>query len=161
MPLPDYDVRVIPSVLDRLLDEDPRNTRDVVRTRAESVRDLYRAVQRDLEDLLNTRNPLFDLPPEFAEVRQSAIAYGLPDFSAMNVSNPSDQTRLRQLMENALRYFEPRLSGATVALLPGREGERAVRLRVDARLEMDPAPEPVSFDIVMPLASRKYEVREV
>src|SRR5258706_16140666 len=104
----EYDVRVVPSVLDRLIDDDPKTLRDSIPSRSDTVREFRRAVQRDLENLLNTRNPHFDLPPEFAEVGQSAVAYGLSDFSALNVGNASDQQRLRHFVENALHSFEPR-----------------------------------------------------
>jgi type VI secretion system protein ImpF len=156
----DYDVRITPSVLDRLLDEDPRAPRDVVPTRAESVRALRRAVQRDLESLLNTRNPLYDLSADFVELSQSVAAYGLPDFSGLNVGSAADQQRLRHLVEAAIRAFEPRLSGVTAALLPTVQSERLLRLRIDARLLMEPAPEPVSFDVVMPYNTCKYEVKD-
>jgi type VI secretion system protein ImpF len=156
----EYDVRVTPSLLDRLLDLDHKSSRDIVPTRSESVRELKRAVQRDLEVLLNSRNPYSDLPTAFAEAGQSVLTYGLPDFSALNVSNPADQNRLRQIIESTVRAFEPRLTGVTAVLVPAGPSERSLFLRIDARLVMDPAPEPVSFDVVMPMQTLKYEVKE-
>lgn len=157
----DYDVRVTPSLLDRLLDPDYKNPRSATPSRAESVRELKRAVQRDLENLLNSRNPYSDLPAAFTEAGQSVIAYGLPDFSALNISNLNDQYRLRQLIEGAIRAFEPRLAGVTTVLLPASAAERSLRLRIDARLLMDPSPEAVSFDVIMPLQTLKYEVKDL
>jgi type VI secretion system protein ImpF len=157
----DYDVRVTPSLLDRLIDLDYKSSRDAMPSRAESVRELKRAVQRDLENLLNSRNPYSDLPAAFVEAGQSVVAYGLPDFSALNVSNPNDQHRLRQLIEAAIRAFEPRLVGVSTTLLPSSPVDRAMRLRIDARLLMEPAPEAVSFDVIMPLQTLKYEVKDV
>jgi type VI secretion system protein ImpF len=156
----DYEVRVTPSLLDRLLDLDPKSSRDVVTSRAESVRELKRAVQRDLEILLNSRNPYTDLPHAFVEAGQSVLTYGLPDFSALNVASPVDQNRLRQMIETTIRTFEPRLMGVTAILQPAPEHERSLFLRLEARLVMDPAPEAVSFDIVMPMTTLKYEVKE-
>jgi len=156
----DFDVRVIPSLLDRLIDSDPKSSRDPAQTRAESVREFRMSVQRDLESLLNSRNPYADLPGEFAEAGQSVVTYGLPDFSALNIASPNDQQRLRQLIETAIRTFEPRLAGVSTVLLPPAGGERTLRLRIDARLVIDPTPEPVSFDIVMPFNTRKYEVQD-
>jgi type VI secretion system protein ImpF len=156
----DYDVRVTPSLLDRLLDQDPKSSRDAVQSRGETVRELKRAVQRDLEILLNSRNPYADLPGAFVEASQSVLTYGLPDFSALNVMNPADQNRLRQMIETTIRTFEPRLVGVTASLQPAPDNERSLFLRLDARLVMDPAPEAVSFDIVMPMTTLKYEVKE-
>ena len=141
MPKSDYDVRVTPSVLDRLLDSDHKSLRDPVVSRAESVRELRLAVQRDLESLLNSRNPYSDLPAAFAEAGQSVITYGLPDFSALNVANTNDQHRLRQLIERTIRTFEPRLIGVNTTLMPASPTDRSMRLRIDARLVMDPSPE--------------------
>ena len=156
----DYEVRVTPSLLDRLLDQDPKASRDVATSRAETVRELKRAVQRDLEILLNSRNPYSDLPTAFTEAGQSVLTYGLPDFSSLNVMSPADQNRLRQMIETTIRTFEPRLIGVTAILQPAADSERSLFLRLEARLVMDPAPEAVSFDIVMPMTTLKYEVKE-
>ena len=156
----EYDVRVTPSLLDRLLDSDFRNTRDVTPSRADTVRELKRAVQRDLENLLNSRNPYADLSSAFAEAGQSVVTYGLPDFSTIHVRNPNDQHRLRQMIESAIRAFEPRLGSVTAVLLPASPTDRSLRLRIDARLQMDPTPEAVSFDVIMPLQTQKYEVKD-
>jgi type VI secretion system protein ImpF len=156
----EYDIRVTPSLLDRLIDLEYRSSRDATVSRAESVRELKRAVQRDLESLLNARNPYPDLPAAFAEAGQSVVTYGLPDFSALNINSPADQNRLRQLIETTIRAFEPRLAGVTASLVPSSETERSLCLRIDARLMMDPAPEPVSFDVIMPMQTLKAEVKE-
>ena len=153
----DYDVRVTASLLDRLIDLDPRSSRDVEPSRAESVRELKRSVQRDLESLLNARNPYADLPPSFTEAWQSVLTYGLPDCT---VGYARDDERVKQLIQNAIRTFEPRLANPTVTITPSQTLEATISLRIDARLLMDPAPEPVSFDVVVPRRSMRSEVRE-
>jgi type VI secretion system protein ImpF len=155
----DHERRVVLSVLDRLLDEEPKSTRDVLPTRAETVRELRRAVTRDLDTLLNTRNTFSDLSPDFTEVARSVIAYGLPDLSSFGHS-PNDWIRLRQAIETAIRTFEPRLAGAVVTVTPPTSTDRSVRVRIDARLIMTPNPEPISFDIVMPFLASRCEVKE-
>jgi type VI secretion system protein ImpF len=152
----DHEVRAVPSVLDRLIDLAPKNQRDVLPTRAESVRELRRAVRRDLDTLLNSHNTFFDLSPDFAEAGQSVLTYGLPDFS--EVRNSPD--RLRRAIEAAIRTFEPRLTAVVATTGERKLTEPLLRLHVDARLVMDPSPEPVSFDIVMPLHTCEYEVKE-
>jgi type VI secretion system protein ImpF len=147
------------SVFDRLIDEDPKSTRDVLATRAETVRELRRTVTRDLDALLNTRNTFSDLSPDFTEVGLSVLTYGLPDLSSFGQSN-NDWSRLRQAIETAIRTFEPRLSGAVASVTPPTVADRSVRVRIDARLLMTPTPEPISFDIVMPLLANRCEVKE-
>jgi type VI secretion system protein ImpF len=154
----DYDVRVTPSLLDRLLDFDHRNTRDPVPTRAETVREMKLSVQRDLENLLNSRNSNTDLEAAFVEASRSVVTYGLPDLSSM-VASPANERRLRQVIDVAIRTFEPRLTGVTSTMLPISPTDRSLRVRVEASLRLDPSPEPVSFDIVtqIPVSYRHNE----
>jgi type VI secretion system protein ImpF len=156
----DYGSRIAISVLDRLLDLEPADLRDTPLGRTAALSVLKRAVQRDLEWLLNTRNSLADLPAEFVEAGQSVLTYGLTDFGALNPVNPRDQDRVRQYVERTIREFEPRLRSVNLTVLPGPAGERALRLRLDAHLAVEPAPEPVGFDIVLPLPGTAYEVKD-
>jgi type VI secretion system protein ImpF len=156
----EYEIRVVPSVLDRLFDEDPENSREGLPTRAETVRAYRAAVQQDLENLLNTRNTFSDLSADFVEVRRSVIAYGLPDLTSATSNSSSDQERIRQLVKSVIETFEPRLTNVVAELVQSTSDERSVRLRVEARLQMDPTPERIGFDILMPMRASKYEVRE-
>ena len=45
-----------------------------------------------------------------------------------------------------------------VTPLPVRENERALRFRIDAKLRVQPAPEPVSFDTVLHLHNGEYQI---
>jgi type VI secretion system protein ImpF len=157
---PHYDIVVTPSVLDRLIDLDPKSQRDSAPTRTDSVRELRRSVARDLDDLLNSRNSFPDLPDEFTEARRSVLTFGLPDFGAMNVVSPADRARLRQVLETTICTFESRLTNVTVTLAESGVTERSLRLHVDAQLVMEPAPEPVRFDVVVPVDVRKYEIED-
>jgi len=147
------------SVLDRLIDFDPRTSTEPPVSRAQSVRQFKDSVQRDLEWLLNTRR--IAVPPEesLRELNRSVYAYGMPDFTAYSLSSPKDQTRLLRSLQAALKVFEPRL--ANVAVVPlETEGvaSRTLRFRIEGLLLMDPAPEHVSFDTVLELTSGQYEI---
>ena len=155
----DNEVRVTLSVLDRLLDYEPDISREGIASRAKNLRQLKQSVRRDLEWLLNTRQTADPLPPGLKELNRSLAAYGLPDMSTVNVRNPSDQNRMLRSLESAISIFEPRLQDIHVSLEGGREGERALRFRIDARLWVDPAPEPVTFDTVLQLHSGEYQVK--
>lgn len=157
----EHDVRVTPSLLDRLIDDSPRSPRDPAESRAEGIRELKAAVQRDLESLLNSRNANWDLGTAYAEAWRSVITYGMPDFSTLVMTSPNDQRRLRSMVETAIRNFEPRLTGVTTTLLPSAPTDRTLRMRIDGRLLIDPAPEAVTFDVIMPLQSSRYEVKDV
>src|SRR5215210_7084764 len=83
------------------------------------------------------------------ELDSSLLNYGLPDFSSASIVNLLDQNRIRRALETAVANFEPRLRDVKVKLLPTPETERALHFRIDARLRVEPAPEPVTFDTVL------------
>jgi type VI secretion system protein ImpF len=151
---------IVPSLMDRLLDDNPDVQQEPIASRFQDVRDLRGSVARDLENLLNTRQESLDeLPAEFANVNRSLLVYGLPDFMAFNLLNPSDLDRLRRAVENALANFEPRLQRVRVQMEPPQPNDRAVRFRIEAMLWVDPAPEPVVFDTVLQLGRQEYIVK--
>ena len=159
MPRTDNEVRVTPSVLDRLLDFEPELSREPVASRAKSLRQLRQAVRRDLEWLLNTRRVATEIPSDLKEVNRSLANYGLPDFSGVSIENPGEQKRMRREIEETIDTFESRLENVVVTLEPVRDTERALRFRIDARLKVEPAPEPITFDTVLQLGSGQYSVQ--
>jgi type VI secretion system protein ImpF len=148
------DITVTLSVLDRLIDREPKSESEAPLTRSQSVRLLKAAVQRDLEWLLNTRR-IFQEPDEsLKEVNRSVYIYGLPDFSQYTMASAADQSKLLRQLLATIKMFEPRL--ANVRLVPVENAEMGIqqfRLRIEAMLLMDPSPEPVSFDTVIGLKS--------
>jgi type VI secretion system protein ImpF len=147
------------SVLDRLIDTEPDSGVDAPRTHAQSVRDLKRAVRRDLEWLLNTRRTIVPVASELREVARSVFTYGLPDISSLGAESIDSRDWLRRQIESAIALFEPRLTGVSVSFGEAAEsGRRELRFVVDAVLQMDPNPEQVTFDTVFEVSSAKFEV---
>jgi type VI secretion system protein ImpF len=158
----DQDIIVTPSVLDRLIDREPRQSEDSHATRAQSVRHLKAALRRDLEWLLNTRRNPEAAPESMEEVSKSLYNYGLPDFTALAISTPRDQNRLTLEIENAVALFEPRLKDIRVTIVeePGESKKtRVMHFQIEGMLQLDPAPEQVSFDTVLQLTSGEYQIR--
>ncbi len=149
MPRVDLNTAVKLSVLDRLVDQEPDQSQEVPAGRLQSVRQLKAALQRDLSALLNTKRGEHDVPGEFTHLAGSVLAFGIPDFTALSLRNPLDQDRVRRSIEQAIRTFEPRLSGVTVSLEPRGELDPGLRFHIDAMLRIEPEPEPVSFDTVL------------
>ena len=86
MARPDYRTSIVPSILDRLLDDSPAESQEPITNHFQNVRGLERVVARDLEALLNSRQEtLTELPSEFAEVNSSLLTYGLPDLSSFSL----------------------------------------------------------------------------
>jgi type VI secretion system protein ImpF len=148
------------SVFDRLIDQDRKVRSEAAPTRLQSMRELKASLRRDLEWLLNTRQPL-DPPPEGAtELERSLYTYGLPDVTSMSVSSADDRKRLTRMMETALLHFEPRLANPKVKFVPGGEGKtHMLRFVIEGLLRVDPAPEYVTFDTVLETVIGAYEVK--
>lgn len=153
------DVTVTLSVLDRLIDREPRMPSEAPLTRSQSIRIMKAAVQRDLEWLLNSRR-IFQEPDEtLKELNRSAYVYGLPDFSSYGAASAPDRAKLVRQLINAIKVFEPRLLNVRIVPVESTQGTiQELRFRIEALLAMDPAPEPVSFDTVVELRSSNCRV---
>jgi len=155
------DSLLVPSVLDRLLDDEPDQVAEPALDRFTEVEDLERSVQRDLEDLLNTRREALQaLPPEYEEANRALPTYGLPDLTAVVTDSPGDRARIRQAIEWTIVTHEPRLGRLKVALDGAAlEAERGLRFRIDAVLRTEPTPVPVTFDAQVQLSTNECRVR--
>lgn len=154
----DNEIRVRPSVLDRLIDYEPEYSREAAASRVKNLRILKQSVRRDLEWLLNTRATAV-IPPELKEVQSSLVAYGIPDTSTFSGRNLADRAKLRRAVERALETFEPRLEGVVVTVDAELGPNLSLKFRIDARLKVDPAPEPVSFDTLLQIGSGEFRVK--
>ena len=149
------------SVLDRLLDDDPDNSREAPATPAQTMRDLKRAVRRDLENLLNTRVRLLSWPANFTELNRSLVNYGLPDFTSANLASSKDRDAFCRVIQAVVVQFEPRLAHIKVSPITASEPlDRTFRFRIDAMLKTEPSPEPVVFDSNVEPATGDVKVRE-
>lgn len=148
------------SVLDRLIDIEPRDSYELPLTRAQSVRAIKSAVRRDLEWLLNARRVAVDPPPGMKEINRSLYMFGLPDLASFSMGSMKDRTRLLRTLQNAIRVFEPRLANVRIVSLDGNEIKRqTMAFRIEGTLLMDPSPEQVSFDTVLEVARAEYVIK--
>jgi type VI secretion system protein ImpF len=159
MPSRDKSGPVTLSVLDRLIDKDPKVSSEVPLTRAQSLRELKIAIKRDLEWLLNTRRTIDPSPDSALETARSVYHYGFADISSKSLLSVRDQNELVRQMESVIATFEPRLKRPKVRMERVEGGYRALRFVIEGLLCMDPAPEPVRFDTVLELGKGQYEVK--
>jgi type VI secretion system protein ImpF len=125
-----------------------------------NIRELKKSLSRDIEALLNTRREFLDgAPPEYKEVNNSLLLFGLPDFTSYSLLNPEHRKLIRRSVEETLTKFEPRLKSVQVTLEPPRKFDAALHFRIDALLRLDPSPEPVTFDAALQLGTSSYSVR--
>src|SRR5450432_4312009 len=110
MPRWEPDHTVEQSLLERLIDLEPKNATEQPATRAQSVRQLKASLRRDLEWLLNTRRTPEAVDSEFQELERSLFNYGLPDLTSLNWESTRDRSYLARMIEELLAIFEPRLT---------------------------------------------------
>ncbi len=150
-----------PSILDRLIDQEPDTLREPPPARHQYLAQLRQSVRRDLENLLNSRFCMIEPPEELPEVTHSLLNYGLPDLATVNISDTEKKQRFVQQLERILREYEPRFKSVRVTHLDNRDrGDRTLRFRIDAVLWADPAPQSVVFDSVLEPVSRSVNVKE-
>jgi type VI secretion system protein ImpF len=150
-----------PSVLDRLLDDNPKESTESQAAMVFDLRRFKQAVARDLQALLNTRR--IDLEEEierYPYARNSMINFGIIDLSSLSLLNPNDRALLRDKIRIAIEPHEPRLTKVKVTLDAPRELERMLRFRVDAVLKVHPNKPPVIFDALLQLSSNAYQINE-
>jgi len=160
MPRWEPEQTVTQSVIERLIDLDPSSNVETPPTRAQSVRQLKGSLRRDLEWLLNTRRTPDPAGDEYRETSTSLFNYGLPDITTFSWDNSRDRTRLARFIEDVVHTFEPRITRLKVVPLEAESGSRHVlRFQIEGLLQMDPAPEHVSFDTVLQLTSGEYQIK--
>lgn len=150
-----------PSVLDRLIDDEPHVQIEAEKNRHQQLRELRSCVRRDLESLLNTRFRMVQPPAGMKELEVSLLNYGLPDLATVNITDDEKKKNFTRDLEKLLREYEPRFKTVKVTFLDNSDSvDRTLRFRVNATLYADPAPEVVVFDSVLEPVSRTVNVEE-
>jgi type VI secretion system protein ImpF len=156
MPRENVEQGLMPSIVDRLIDPESAGTQW---RHGYGIEQMVEAVQRDLEELLNTRQVVIDVPESFREVNDSIVTYGLPDLASFNAITPQQREEIGRTLEAIVSRFEPRLKDVRASMISAGNGlERRVQFRVEARLCVDPAPE-VAFDTILELSTGHYSVK--
>lgn len=152
----------LPSLLDRLIDDEPQRGVDAATASKDGLARIRGSLRRDLENLLNTRAfPVRDLAP-YPELPKSLAAYGLPDLSTVLVSDPTQRELFRHSVQTTIRRFEPRLRNTRVTLEDiDPERERTLCLKISAVLLVEPSPVAVLFDTRLHGADRHLTLREL
>lgn len=119
------------TLLDRLIDENPRSTTEPVHSPSEWERLVRESVQHDIANLLNSRSWLGTWPRELELLRFSILNCGLPDMSGAAIDNREVQHIISQTVRMALEVFEPRLKNIHV-VVSNSMGERRARILISA-----------------------------
>jgi type VI secretion system protein ImpF len=151
--------QLMPTILDRLIDP------EMVGAGAQwgyTISQMIDAVRRDVEELLNTRQSHQGLPEQFVETHRSIVAYGLPDFTSINVQRGKGIEEMGGMIESVIGMFEPRLRNIRATPVAAAGGEQSmeeprVRFNIEATLFVDPFPE-VGFSTVVELLSGQASI---
>lgn len=146
------------SLLDRLIDLDPKSKREAPSSNWEEMREFRSSLCRDLTALLNTRRAEADFPAGYEEATNSLLSFGVTDFTARDLRNGIEQERVRHSIERAVRQFEPRLAGVTVSIGEPDPLKPVLQFQIAAVLRSEPADESVVFNVTLQRESRRIGV---
>ena len=140
MPIAD---RLVPSLLDRITDDQPYNKKESRDARVASAVNLKLALQRDMEWLFNTTQLAsdIDLTP-YPEVQTSVLNYGIPDLAGLTDKSSSE---IEDVLAEAILCYEPRILPQTLAVnvVEPNKPRRSNRLdfQIEGQLWSQPLPQ--------------------
>ncbi|RML55348.1 Type VI secretion system protein EvpE [Pseudomonas syringae pv. pisi] len=154
--------KLLPSLLDRLLDDRPHQSVESSSQRLSTLADYKASIVRDLEILVNTRQSLVAGELEgFANLSGTILDYGMPDFTSRSVLDPQDRLLIQRQLEKAISVGDRRFRSVKVQLLAQQTGQRMLTFRVDAVLRLQDISRQVSFDAVLQVNTQEYKVQNL
>ena len=115
---------------------------------------------RDLQLLLNARQPFLIGDLSSKEIEKSLYSYGLPDMTAVNPRSHRDTQFLKHTLETTIRRFEPRLSRVKIELIENQQDTNAVKFRIHGYMRLRPHPIAISFDTLLQANTKIFSVKE-
>lgn len=147
------------SILDRLMDTNPDMSQDPPLSTAEQVREMREGIRRDLEALLNTRRRPTAPPSACEELGDALVSYGVDGMVSANLVTDEAKLRLARIIERRITLFETRLSDVRVTILKSRtNGERALRMRIQATFRVHEGMPPISFESTIDPSTQRFLV---
>lgn len=156
--------RLQPSLLDRLTDDAPTNSRESRDKRVMSLQQIRDAVQRDLASLMNAGclSAIEDLEP-YPYVQHSVINYGIPDLAGSTVAD-ADTASIERLLHQAISDFEPRILPNTlkvrVVTNPDEMHRRAMIFEIEGKIWSQPMPLRLLWNTEIDLETGNVVVKE-
>ena len=137
--------RLLPSLLDRLTDDRPKESEETRHHRAGNVTSLRESVLRDLEWLMNTINlESVESLEAYPELRNTVINYGMPGLSGTTL-NLADRESIKALIKAAIETFEPRIlkNSLRVSLIEDENliNPHAIAFQIEGTMWGRPMPE--------------------
>ncbi|MEF2070038.1 type VI secretion system baseplate subunit TssE [Consotaella aegiceratis] len=146
-------------LLDRLLDAEPDRVEDPPLRPVDELRRLREAIRRDLEALLNTRQPPVSPPSDRPHLDSALTAFGIEGFVGASLGSPAAKTRFARAIERRIELFETRLTSVQVTVLKSRnDSDRALRMRIQASFRVNEAMPPIRLESMVDPSTNRIEL---
>ena len=156
--------RLQPSLLDRLTDLQPDNSKESTSQQSMSQRNFKEAVIRDLGWLLNSTalDVCVDLEA-YPRVKRSVLNFGLPDLSGRSSSN-IDVKSLETSLRRTIRNYEPRIIRNTLRVKVHSENaemsHNSLVFEIEGAIFGQPAPFQVVLKSELDLECGEFKIKE-
>lgn len=156
--------RLQPSLLDRLTDFEPSESKESGSKQSMSQTQFKAAVVRDLGWLLNSvaLEVCVDLR-KFPEVQRSVLNYGLPDLSGHTSSNVDIRT-IENSIRTVIHQFEPRIISSSLKVKihsdPDAMSHNALIFEIAGAVFGQPSPFQVVLKSELDLESGEFQLKE-
>ena len=156
--------RLQPSLLDRLTDLEPANTKESASQQSMSQKQFKEAVIRDLGWLLNSvaLDVCEDLD-KYPEVQRSVLNFGLPDMSGHTSSNVIIRS-MENTIKAVIQQFEPRIVNNSLKVKihsnPEEMSHNSLVIEIAGAVFGQPSPFQVVLKSELNLECGEFQVRE-
>ena len=153
--------RLYPSLLDRLLDDEPGRLTEPRENRSATLQRLRENVLRDLNWLFNATQSSLDFEGD-AMMAGSVINYGMPPLAGRPASQ-YDLTELARVLREVILRFEPRILPHTLkvsAEASKGDAHNVLGFRIEGQLWSQPVPLEIYMRTEIDLESGLTQVRE-
>lgn len=152
--------RVVLSVLDRLLDDEPDRSDEAPLDDSLLLRYTQQAIRRDLQDLLNTRIRCVSWNPEWKELPDSLLNYGLPDFTVAALDAASHPDKVLESIRQTIERWEPRLTGVRIRQTSGDSYfNRVIKFRIEATMMINEKKHVLMYESVLEATTGQFDVK--
>jgi type VI secretion system protein ImpF len=141
-------------LFERLTDLEPATGAEKQPQRMLTPAAFRQSIARELDRLLNTRAPVAAQELEARE--RSTVDYGIPDLSLFGQHDFDSETRLAEMVRDAVAVFEPRLLRPKVRIERAQRRQGALIVRVDGEIHIGTMIEPISFAISVQGGGESY-----
>jgi type VI secretion system protein ImpF len=165
--------RLQPSLLDRLIDQEPHNRKEGIEARALSRAGLRAAVLRDLSWLFNAtraepepqseRTEELERWRQAEQARESVLNFGLPAFAGVTLAS-LDLELIKRLVAEAVRRYEPRIDPRTLTIETGISTDahhNTMQLLIRGQMWAQPVPLELLLAAEMDVETGNTRVRDL